>query len=999
MNDTLAQHLTTQFYLWEHRGRGWTVWDNPIDIEPPFQPFYFYIPPSFQNIDDGKQATFLSEISDSVKGFFSSVKQQNVEEYEDNIYEQLNHSIFECEEEIHELYVSFSSQKSVSLETLRQFLTNLSITQYPISFEIIATSQKITFLFTCRDSDLLLLKQLLSSYFPTIQVREESQYLYNNLQLPEDSTIIDVGLADEFMRPIKTFSSFTPDPLIGLFSVMESLEDDERIIFQILFQGTHYPWTASILRAVQSSDGSSFFADDPRMLSLSFEKVRSPLFAVVMRVLIQSEIPTRRIQFSKGILGWLQTLKRFQSNELIPLNNHGYEDDLHFQDILNRQSRRHGMILNSEELLSCLHLPTTYKFRTLETETRKTRKAPLLVEKGDYLLGINTHEGVSTNVYLTDEQRFSHMYIIGATGTGKSTLMLNLIIQDMEKGNGCCVLDPHGELIENIIGLIPEERIDDVILFDTTDQEHLVGFNFFEIHSEIEKTVLVSDFVSILQRFATSWGDQMTIILGNAVATLVEYSSNTTLLDLKQFLIDSEFRNRIIKSISDDILISFWQKEFPLIRGNTLGSVLTRLDMFLRSKIIRSIVGQKKGININEILSQGKILLVKLSQGIIGEENSFLLGSLLVSKIQQAVMSREAVSKAKRKPFYLYIDEFQNFVTPSMQSILSSARKYKMGLILAHQDVQQLWSKDSNLANSVITNSYSRICFRLGDFDSQKLSNGFSNYDISDLQKMSVGETLVRVERADNDFNMKVLLPPTISDEDVQRNMLILLGKIKQQYQSKVASNVSHTVSSHHSYSTHETASKIEKMPNKKRKLKREKTQHDEEDQSQHRYLQTLIKKIGEQFGYKAIIEKPINDGDGRVDVSLEKGSEFIACEISITTSKDHEMHNIEKCLDAGFTTILICTTDNHHLESIKQLAREKFSKRELEKIEFILADYLFTFFSNKFEYKKQAKEQTLKGYRVNIEFKDKKISKKEEAENIISKVILKSLKRQKDKN
>ena len=346
--------------------------------------------------------------------------------------------------------------------------------------------------------------------------------------------------------------------------------------------------------------------------------------------------------------------------------------------------------------------------------------------------------------------------MIGATGTGKSTFLLNSIVQDIQCGNGVAVLDPHGDLIESVLNYIPANRLKDVILIDPSDPEYSVGFNILKANTELEKEVLSSDLVSVFQRFSTSWGDQMTSVLANTLLAFLESSEGGTLLDVRRFLIEPTFRDRVLKTVSDPSILYYWNKEFPIIKTNSIGSILTRLDSFLRPKAIRHIFSQKEGLNFSDILNSQKILLVKLSHGLIGESNSYLLGSLLVSKIYQTALSRQSTHMDDRKEFYVYIDEFQNFITPSISSILSGGRKYRLGLILAHQSLDQISSANTELASALIANAGIRVCFRLGESDAVKLEKGFASFTSEDLLNLSTGEAICRVGRSDMDFNVSV---------------------------------------------------------------------------------------------------------------------------------------------------------------------------------------------------------------------------------------------------
>ena len=386
-------------------------------------------------------------------------------------------------------------------------------------------------------------------------------------------------------------------------------------------------------------------------------------------------------------------------------------------------------------------------------------------------------------VRFISDQRVRHCHIIGASGTGKSTLLFNLIRQDIENGEGVAVLDPHGDLIDQILGIIPPERIDDVVLVDPSDEEYSVGFNILSAHSDLEKTLLSSDLVSVFERLSTSWGDQMASVLRNAILAFLESDQGGTLADLRRFLIEPAFRDKHLKSVRDPDIVYYWRKGFTQLSGNkSIGSVVTRLGAFLSPKPIRYMVSQSVNrLDFGQIIDTGKIFLAKLPQGQMGKENAFLLGSLLVSKFQQLAMSRQAQRIGARKDFWLYIDEFQNFITPSMSEILTGARKYRLGLILAHQELRQL-ERDREVASAVLSNPYTRVVFRVGDADARALENGFSFFEARNFQNLETGQAICRVEKADNDFNLSISFPETVDPAAADATRQVVIAASRARY-------------------------------------------------------------------------------------------------------------------------------------------------------------------------------------------------------------------------
>ena len=313
-------------------------------------------------------------------------------------------------------------------------------------------------------------------------------------------------------------------------------------------------------------------------------------------------------------------------------------------------------------------------------------------------------------------------------------------------------------------------------------QKYSFGLNILTAHSETERNVLSSDLVAVFRRFTSSWGDQMTAVLGNTILAFIESEKGGTLLDLKRFLVEEDFRKSFLETVNDTQVRYYWQHEFPLLRGNPQASILTRLSTFLSPKLIRNMFAQKEGIKFQDILDNNKIFLVKLSQGLIGEENSYILGSFLVSKIHQVVTARQDLAPEQRKDFFLYLDEFQNFITPSMASILSGARKYNLGLVLAHQDLSQLSNQDKDVASAAITNPFIRACFRMGDFDAKKLEDGFASFDATDLQNLGKGEAICRIERNEFDFNLKTFLLPEIDPEVAKKRKTEIINLSREKY-------------------------------------------------------------------------------------------------------------------------------------------------------------------------------------------------------------------------
>lgn len=338
------------------------------------------------------------------------------------------------------------------------------------------------------------------------------------------------------------------------------------------------------------------------------------------------------------------------------------------------------------------------------------------------------------------KDRRQHMYIIGKTGTGKTALLKNIALQDIRAGRGIGIIDPHGEFVEEVLSQIPEERMKDVIYFNPVDSEHPIGFNILEVTDPKYKHLVVSDLLGIFTKiWANVWSARMEYILQNCILALLD-TPGTTLLGISRLLVDKDYRQIIVANVKDPVVKSFWVHEYETwrdqFRNEAIVPIQNKVNQFLNTSFIRNIVGQPRStLNIPQIMNEGKILLVNVSKGRIGEDNSSLLGAMIITKIQLAAMERVRIPEEERQDFYLYVDEFQNFATDSFASILSEARKYRFNIIIAHQYVGQLVTDISTkVRDAVFGNVGTIIVFRVGATDAEYLENEFApEFALQDL--------------------------------------------------------------------------------------------------------------------------------------------------------------------------------------------------------------------------------------------------------------------------
>lgn len=377
------------------------------------------------------------------------------------------------------------------------------------------------------------------------------------------------------------------------------------------------------------------------------------------------------------------------------------------------------------------------------------------------------------------DDRRRHMYVIGKTGMGKTNLLENLAIQDIQKGHGIAFIDPHGDTAEKLIKAIPSNRINDVIYFNPADQDFPIAFNVMEKVSPEYRHLVASGLVGVFKKiWADSWGPRLEYILRNAILALLEYPGST-LLGVTRILVDKSYRERVVEKVTDPVVRSFWVDEFTKWNDRTLQEVISpiqnKVGQFLSSALIRNIVGQTaSSFDVRKIMDERKILIMNLSKGRLGEDNSALLGAMMITKIQLAAMGRVDIPEETRADYYLYVDEFQNFATESFANILSEARKYHLNLILANQYVTQI---DEKVRDAIFGNAGSIISFRVGAMDAEFLEKEFEPVfmmnDIVNLPKYQIYLKLMIDGIAGDAFSAVVLPPIKIeSDQETERKII-----------------------------------------------------------------------------------------------------------------------------------------------------------------------------------------------------------------------------------
>lgn len=414
------------------------------------------------------------------------------------------------------------------------------------------------------------------------------------------------------------------------------------------------------------------------------------------------------------------------------------------------------MLLNIQEVTALFHFPEvseeiTNIYQVSSKKVKPPQDLPLSLLLKNYSIstfGLTNFRNQHLEFGIRREDRNRHLYIIGKTGMGKSKLIQLLVISDIYHNKGLCLIDPHGDLARDIIKYVPKERISDVIYFNPLDGEYPVGFNPLQCYSPEEKHQVVNGFIAIFKKlFAANWTNRLEHMLRFTVLALVEVE-DSTVVDIVRILTDIEFRQQTVKKIQSPVVKNFWTHEFASwnekFDNEAIIPIINIVGQFISNDYIRNVVAQKKSaFDFYKAMNEGKIVIINIAKGILGEDNAALLGSMIITKIQEATMARVNIPENERREFYLYVDEFQNFATESFNQILSEARKFNLSLTIAHQYIDQL---SENIRKTVFGNIGSFICFRVGPEDAHYLGNEFApQIKPDDLINLDVREIYLKI--------------------------------------------------------------------------------------------------------------------------------------------------------------------------------------------------------------------------------------------------------------
>lgn len=653
--------------------------------------------------------------------------------------------------------------------------------QEHLSFEIASVGGQIRFYVRVPKHLQTFVEGQIYAQYPTVQIRQVEKDYAIDAGKHSVTAVDELTLTDNEFFPIKTFQTFDVDPLAGITAALTKLGNStEEIWVQILarpipdswqeesakyinnyrngtlggnFWRTFFTTIASAMSSDDDKSSDKVELSDRDKLRISEAETKSQKLGYKVRIRVAylgSDRNSARIQMNAVA----SAFKQFNSTSLNGFKLASQPNyDRSALDVYAKRSfpAGTGFILNIEELASVFHLPhTNVDTPNVVWASSKTAEPPtnLPVITGDpehdrqiSAFGLTNFRGMQQQFGIYRRDRSRHVYIIGQTGTGKSGLLELLALSDIYHNKGYAIIDPHGDFAVDNMRFIPPERIKDVIYFNPADVDYPLGFNPMEVYDPAQRNNISSEVIGVLKRmFGESWGPRLEYILRYTILALLEYP-NTTMLDINRMLTNKDFRNKVLAKVTDTVVLQFWRVEFAgwndRYVSEAIAPVLNKVGAFTANPIIRNIIGQPKStFDIRKIMDEGKILIVNLSKGLIGEDNASILGSFLVTKIQLAAMSRSDIPRVEdRRPFYLYVDEFQNFATDSFAVILSEARKYGLNLTVANQYISQM---SDNVRDAVFGNVGTMISMRVSAEDAPVLAQQFApQFEAQDILQMN----------------------------------------------------------------------------------------------------------------------------------------------------------------------------------------------------------------------------------------------------------------------
>lgn len=675
--------------------------------------------------------------------------------------------------------------------------------QRHVGFEILGSKGLIHYYAITPVALVDVVKQAIIAAYPTARLEECEEYnIFSQVGKITGTFGGELVLKKDYSYPIATFQETKRDGMQSVLNALSNLEKDDGVGIQFLIRPAPEKWIRSALTVankIRKEKGNSaapsvkslagalwkppeakeLKPEDKQLTTLEQatvdaieDKTRHPGYEVLVRVIASSNVSAKAQALLKNVIASFALFDSPSRNGFKFIPAKSIEEFTtafifrFFPQILSRN------ILNSVELATIFHLPDQRNTPTsqLQRQASKQVDGPSYVSDEGLLLGYNVFRGVKKEIRLADIDRRRHVYIIGQTGTGKSGLLENLALQDMLDGKGFAFVDPHGDSADRLLGMVPRERVEDVIYFSPGDIDHPIGLNLFEFETKEQKDFLIQEAIAMLYRL---YDPGHTGIIGpryehwfrNGALTIMSDPSGSAFIDIPQLFNDNDFAKAKLSHVTDKTVLDFWNKEMAQTsdyhKSEVLGWFVSKFGAFLSNEMMRNIIGQtNSGFNFRDVMDNKKILLVNLSKGKTGELNSQLLGMIFVMKFQAAAMGRANMPEDQRQDFSLYVDEFQNFATESFETILSEARKYRLNLILANQFMSQLTDK---IREAIIGNVGTVVAGRVGTTDAEHLAKKFSpTFEAEDITKLPNFEAIasVMIKNVPSSAFSMALIPP-----------------------------------------------------------------------------------------------------------------------------------------------------------------------------------------------------------------------------------------------
>jgi hypothetical protein len=735
------------------------------------------------------------------------------------------------------------------LTAFENFLANLSKIKSPIVFEVAVPhyGEEIYFYIALPQKEIDFLRKTVLGFWPGAEISLVKED-YNVFNPSGFSLASVVKLKNHPYLPIRSYKELAQanvDPLDSFLSAFNKLsKEGEGLAWQIILTPVPASENRKILRKVKKlREGERlqevlYGSETLKILSEIFipkgketkkkeeeEKIKpkpveeiaiknlefkanKPLFRVNIRLVASTNDELTTDQILSALESPFHQFANPGFNEFYYFRPKGkYLKKVFYQFAFRLFDSSQSILLNTEEITSFFHFPTSYiKNPIIHWLSARSSPPPSNLPQEGIILGENIYQGMRSIVKITREDRRRHIYIIGQTGTGKTTLLKNMVIQDIKNGDGVCFIDPHGDVAQEILGLIPKERIDDVIYFNPGDTRRPIGLNILEYSPQRpeEKTFIINTLIEIIDKLYNlqiTGGPMFEQYLRNALYLIMDDPSwGYTLLEVSKVFVDEPFRYDLLKKCKNYPVIEFWTKQAPVVGGelqleNMITWVTSKLNPFILNEFVRPIIAQSRStIDFNQIMNERKILIVNLSKGLIGETSAYLMGMLIITKILLGAFARITIPEEERKDFYLYIDEFQNFAFKGVASILAEARKYRLSMVLAHQYIKQL---PEEIASAVVGNVGTIISFRVGAQDAEFLERiflpVFNKFDLVNIPNYNAYIKLLIYGYVSDAFNIKTFPPEPSSKELAEkvaelsmlkygRDRAIIEEEIKEKY-------------------------------------------------------------------------------------------------------------------------------------------------------------------------------------------------------------------------